>query len=106
MLRVGELAWRLGPVRTGAKFDSLVDDYTRPSLVAVEDEAVDANFFISLFNEPLSISLPVRIKELTATQIFSIRSGKEDTVAKAERNQQSPSFPCLIEFELAAPPEG
>ena len=41
--------------------------------------------------------------ELTATQNLSTSPGAVDTVASADRNQQSPEAPWIISFEFAAP---
>ena len=40
----------------------------------------------------------------TSTQNFSTKPGAVETVARADKNQQSPRAPWIISFESAAPP--
>jgi hypothetical protein len=94
----------------------LVDDYMNPVVVCtrckythewkwrrltlVENEAINSDFLVALGT--LSEEVEFNGMQLTATQNFSTSPAEVDIVARAERNQQSPSAPCTMSL-LSAP---
>lgn len=90
------------------KENVLIDDHRNPSIISEEDKAIHTDFFV-----PLKLKNAVRLmskteekgqQKRTATQNFSTKPGAVDTVARADKNQQSPNAPWMISFESAAPP--
>lgn len=82
---------------------ALVDDDCNPCIVSEEYEPINSYLLVSLWTKVSGVQWKTSDSELTATQNFSTRPGAVDTVASADRNQQSPEAPWMISFEFAAP---